>query len=138
VLTARDTKRLEQVARDLSARSSVAFDAGDAVGVKRFFDELPAPIDPVLVAAYTRGASYGPMLDSTSEEVGQAVGRRVTQVLEIARHAAPKMRHGGTLLLRGGSERKFSRDHRDNPSRVLGACRPAAPAALSARRPGSA
>jgi NAD(P)-dependent dehydrogenase (short-subunit alcohol dehydrogenase family) len=116
VLTALDPKRLEGVARELSARSSAAFDADDAAGVKRFFDGLPAPIDHVLVAAYTPGASYGPMLDSTSEEVGQAVGRRVTQVLEIARHAAPKMRAGGTLLLTGGSERKVSREYGITPA----------------------
>ena len=116
VLAARDAKRLEEAARDLSARSSVVLDADDAVAVKRFFDELPAPIDHVLVAAYTRRSSYGPMLASPSEEVGQAVGRRVTQVLEIARHAAPKMRPGGTLLLTGGSERKFSREYGITPA----------------------
>ena len=53
VLTGRNPERLEQAARELSARSS-AFDADDAAGVKRFFDELPAPIDHVLIAAYTR------------------------------------------------------------------------------------
>jgi NAD(P)-dependent dehydrogenase (short-subunit alcohol dehydrogenase family) len=110
VVTGRDPKRLEQAARDLSARSSAAFDADDAAEVKRFFDELPAPIDHVLVAAYTR-RKYGPMLDSPSEEVGQGVGRRVSQGLEIARHAAPKMRPGGTLLLTGGSERPFSPEY---------------------------
>jgi NAD(P)-dependent dehydrogenase (short-subunit alcohol dehydrogenase family) len=110
VLTARDPKRLENAARELSARSSAAFDADDAAAIKRFFDELPEPIDHVLVAAYTRRA-YGPMLDSPSEEVGQGVGRRVSQVLEIARHAAPKMRPGGTLLLTGGSERPFGREY---------------------------
>jgi NAD(P)-dependent dehydrogenase (short-subunit alcohol dehydrogenase family) len=104
VVTGRDPERLEHAARDLSARSSAAFDADDAAAVKGFFDALPAPIDHVLIAAYTR-RSYGPMLESSSEEVGQGVGRRVTQVLEIARHAAPKMRPGGTLLLTGGSER---------------------------------
>ena len=74
-----------------------------------FFDDLPGPIDHVLVAAYTR-RSYGPMLDSPSAETGQGIGRRVTQVLEIARNAAPKMRPGGTLLLTGGSERNLSRE----------------------------
>jgi NAD(P)-dependent dehydrogenase (short-subunit alcohol dehydrogenase family) len=49
------------------------------------------------------------MLEIPSEEVGHGVGRRVTQVLEIARHAAPKMRPGGALLLTGGSVRKFDR-----------------------------
>jgi NAD(P)-dependent dehydrogenase (short-subunit alcohol dehydrogenase family) len=110
VLTGRDPQRLERAARELSARSSVAFDADDAADVERFFDELPAPFDHVLVAAYTR-RSYGPMLELPSEEVGQGVGRRVTQVLEIARHAAPKMRPGGTLLFTGGSERPFSREY---------------------------
>jgi NAD(P)-dependent dehydrogenase (short-subunit alcohol dehydrogenase family) len=109
VLTGRDPVRLEQATRELQARSSAAFDADDAAAVKRFFDELPAPIDHVLVAAYTRG-SYGPMLDSTPEEVGAGLGRRVTQVLQIARNAAPKMRPGGTLLLTGGSQRHFDRE----------------------------
>jgi NADP-dependent 3-hydroxy acid dehydrogenase YdfG len=59
VLTGRDPERLEQAARKLSARESAAFDADDAAAVKRFFDALPAPIDHVLVAAYTR-RSYGP------------------------------------------------------------------------------
>jgi len=109
VLTGRNPERLEQAARELSARSSAAFDADDAAGVKRFFDELPAPIDHVLIAAYTR-ASYGPMLDRSPQDVGQGIGRRVTQVLEVARNAAPKMRPGGTLLLTGGSARPFSRE----------------------------
>jgi NAD(P)-dependent dehydrogenase (short-subunit alcohol dehydrogenase family) len=109
VITGRDPQRLEQAARELSARSSATFDADDATAVTRFFDELSAPINHVLIAAYTR-RSYGPMLESSSEEVGRGVGRRVTQVLEIARNAAPKMRPGGTLLLTGGSERPFSRE----------------------------
>ena len=106
VLTGRDPAKLEQAAREVSARDSDAFDADDAAAVKRFFDGLPTPIDHVLVAAYTRG-SHGPMLDTPSDEVGQSVGRRVTQVLEIARNAAPKMRPGGTVLLTGGSQRLF-------------------------------
>jgi NAD(P)-dependent dehydrogenase (short-subunit alcohol dehydrogenase family) len=116
VLTGRDRERLEQAARDVEARSSVAFDADNAADVKRFFDELPAPIDHVLIAAYTRRSTYGPMLDSPSEDVGQGVGRRVTQVLEIARHAAPKMRPGGTLLLTGGSVKKIARESGISPA----------------------
>ena len=110
VITGRNPERLEEAAREVSARSSAAFDADDAAGVKRFFDELSAPIDHVLIAAYTR-RSYGPMLASEPEEVGRSLGRRVTQVLEIARNAAPKMRAGGTLLLTGGSQRHFTREY---------------------------
>src|SRR4029078_1525172 len=53
VLTGRSPERLEQAWSALSARSSDAFDAEDAAAVKRFFDDLPGPIDHVLVAAYT-------------------------------------------------------------------------------------
>jgi NAD(P)-dependent dehydrogenase (short-subunit alcohol dehydrogenase family) len=115
VLTGRNPEPLEQAARDLSARSSAAFDADDAGAVKRFFADLPAPIDHVLIAAYTSG-SYGAMLERSSEEVGRTVGRRVTQVLEIARHAAPNMRPGGTLLLTGGSVKKVERESGIRPA----------------------
>ena len=115
VITGRNPERLEQAARELSARSSAAFDADDAPGVKRFFDELPAPIDHVLIAAYTR-RSYGPMLQLAPEKVGEGLGRRVTQVLEIARNAVPKMRPGGTLLLTGGSQRNFDRESGITPA----------------------
>jgi NAD(P)-dependent dehydrogenase (short-subunit alcohol dehydrogenase family) len=107
-LTGRNPERLAQAARDVGARGSAAFDANDAAAVKRFFDDLPGPIDHVLVAAYT-SRFYGPMLEHPSEDVGRAVSERVVQVLEIARNAAPRMRSGGTLLLTGGSSRKFDR-----------------------------
>jgi NAD(P)-dependent dehydrogenase (short-subunit alcohol dehydrogenase family) len=116
VLTGRNPDRLAQAAREVGARSSAAFDADDAGGVERFFDALPTPIDHVLIAAYSRRPSYGPMLDSPSDEVGQAIGGRVTQVLEIARHAAPKMRPGGTLLLTGGSVKKIARESGISPA----------------------
>jgi NAD(P)-dependent dehydrogenase (short-subunit alcohol dehydrogenase family) len=109
VLTGRDPERLEQAARDVGAQGTAAFDADDSAALKRFFDGLPDQIDHVFIAAYTR-RSYGPMLQSSPEEVGQGLGRRVTQVLEVARNAAPKMRPGGTLLLTGGTERRFSRE----------------------------
>jgi NAD(P)-dependent dehydrogenase (short-subunit alcohol dehydrogenase family) len=115
VLTGRNPERLEQAATELSARDRAAFDADDGAAVKRFFEDLAGPIDHVFIAAYTR-RSYGPMLESPSEETGEGIGRRVTQVLEIARHAAPKMRPGGTLLLTGGSVRKFSREYGITPA----------------------
>ncbi|HEX4624176.1 MAG TPA: SDR family oxidoreductase [Solirubrobacteraceae bacterium] len=40
----------------------------------------------------------------------------MTQVLEIARNAAPKMRPGGTLLLTGGSVRRFTRESGITPA----------------------
>jgi NADP-dependent 3-hydroxy acid dehydrogenase YdfG len=93
-LTGRNPERLAQAARDVGARGSAAFDANDAAAVKRFFADLPGPIDRLLVAAYT-SRFYGPMLEHASEDVGRAVSERVAQVLEIARNAAPGCAPGG-------------------------------------------
>jgi NADP-dependent 3-hydroxy acid dehydrogenase YdfG len=51
VLTGRHPERLKRAALDVDARSTAAFDANDPVALKRFFDELPDPIDHVLVTA---------------------------------------------------------------------------------------
>ena len=44
VLTGRDPDRLERAAQDVEARSTAAFDANDAVALRRFFDGLPGPM----------------------------------------------------------------------------------------------
>ena len=53
ILAARDADRLSRVGRELGA-STVAFDATDFAQLKRFFDELSATIDHVLVTAPAR------------------------------------------------------------------------------------
>jgi len=109
VLTGRDPQRLEQAARDVGARSTAAFDATDAAALKRFFDELPAPIDHVLVTG--PGPRYAPLLEMTADDVREALSDHVVLGLEVARNAAPKMRPGGALLLMGGTGgRRIGRD----------------------------
>ena len=109
VLTGRDPQRLEQAARDVGARSTAAFDATDAPALKRFFDELPAPIDHVLVTG--PGPRYAPLLEMAADDVREALSDHVVLGLEVARNAAPKMRPGGTLLLMGGTGgRRIGRD----------------------------
>jgi NAD(P)-dependent dehydrogenase (short-subunit alcohol dehydrogenase family) len=101
ILTGRDPGRLEQAALDLGARGTAAFDATDAASVQRFFGDLPAPIDHVMVTA--GGPRYGPLLEMDSGQVRQALSEHVVLGLEVARHAVGKMRPGGTLLLMGGT-----------------------------------
>jgi len=109
VLTGRDPERLERAALDVDAQSTAAFDATDAAALKRFFDELPAPIDHVLVTG--PGPSYVPLLEMNADQVRDALGDHVVLGLEVARNAAAKMRPGGTLLLMGGTGgRRISRD----------------------------
>jgi NAD(P)-dependent dehydrogenase (short-subunit alcohol dehydrogenase family) len=109
VLTGRNAERLAQAAQAVGARSTAAFDAGDAPALKRFFDGLPEPIDHVLITG--PGPSYVPLLEMTADQVRRAVGDHLALGLEVARNAAPKMRPGGTLLLMGGTGgRKISRE----------------------------
>jgi NAD(P)-dependent dehydrogenase (short-subunit alcohol dehydrogenase family) len=102
VLTARDPERLERAAQEVGARSTAAFDATDPAALKAFFDALPGPIDHVLVTG--PGPRYGPpMLERDAEDVRLALTDHVVLSLEVARHAAGKMRPSGTLLFMGGT-----------------------------------
>jgi NAD(P)-dependent dehydrogenase (short-subunit alcohol dehydrogenase family) len=101
ILTGRNQDRLEHAALELGAKRTAAFDASDAASLQRFFQDLPAPIDHVMVTA--GGPSYRPLLEMDPAEVRQALSGHVVQVLEVARNAAGMMRPGGTLLFMGGT-----------------------------------
>src|ERR1700741_2465048 len=61
VLTGRNQERLQRAAIDLDAKSTLAFDATDFDRLKQFFDELPTPIDHVLVTG--PGPYYAPLAE---------------------------------------------------------------------------
>jgi NAD(P)-dependent dehydrogenase (short-subunit alcohol dehydrogenase family) len=109
VLTGRDAERLQQAASDVDARSTAAFDANDPAALRQFFDDLPGPIDHVLVTA--GGPHYSPLLQMTPDQLRTALGDHAVLALEVARNAVGKMRPGGTLLLMGGTGgRRIRRD----------------------------
>ena len=109
VLTGRNPERLKQAALDVDAHSTAAFDANDSATLKRFFEDLPDPIDHVMVTG--PGPDYASMLEMDADQVRRAIGDHVALGLEIARNAAPKMTPGGTLIFMGGTGgRKISRD----------------------------
>jgi NAD(P)-dependent dehydrogenase (short-subunit alcohol dehydrogenase family) len=101
VLTGRDPERLTRAADEVGARATAAFDATDPDAVRRFFADLPDPIDHVLITA--GGPHYVPLLEMTATQVAQALADHAVVALEVARSAAPRMRPGGTLLLMGGT-----------------------------------
>jgi NAD(P)-dependent dehydrogenase (short-subunit alcohol dehydrogenase family) len=101
ILTGRDQGKLEEAAREVGARRVAAFDAFDPAAVKRFFDDVPAPIDHVLVTA--GGPAYGPLLEMDAAQVRDALSSHIVVDLEVARNAVGKMRGGGTLLFVGGT-----------------------------------
>jgi NAD(P)-dependent dehydrogenase (short-subunit alcohol dehydrogenase family) len=109
VLTGRNAERLERAVDDVGARSSAAFDATDPVALKRFFEDVPDPIDHVMVTG--PGPSYVPLLEMDADQMRHALGDHVVLGLDVARNAAPKMRPGGTLVLMGGTGgRRISRE----------------------------
>ncbi len=101
VLVGRDPKRLQDAARELGALSSAAFDATDFERLGRFFDELPALIDHVLVTG--PGPYYAPLVDFDLEKARRDVEAHLFLPLQVARNAAKKVRPGGTLLFMSGT-----------------------------------
>jgi NAD(P)-dependent dehydrogenase (short-subunit alcohol dehydrogenase family) len=100
-VTGRDTGRLAAAAREVGAQRTAAFDVYDPAALKRFFDDLPGPIDHVLVTA---GApSYGPLLEMDAAQASFALSSHIVSSLEVARNAIGKLRAGGSLLLVGGT-----------------------------------
>src|SRR5919204_1158463 len=110
VLTGRDPERLNRAALGVDARSTAAFDATDPAALKRFFEDLPDPIDHVMVTG--PGPRYGAdLLERDSDEVRLALTDHVVVPLEVARNAADRMRPGGTLIFIGGTGgRKIRRE----------------------------
>jgi NAD(P)-dependent dehydrogenase (short-subunit alcohol dehydrogenase family) len=109
VLIGRNPERLQQAADEVGATSTAAFDATDPVALKRFFEDLPGPIDHVMVTG--PGPDYASLLEMDAEQVRRAIGDHVALGLEIARNAAPRMKPGGTLIFMGGTGgRRISRE----------------------------
>jgi NAD(P)-dependent dehydrogenase (short-subunit alcohol dehydrogenase family) len=101
ILTARNTERLRRAAGELGALRTAAFDANDPASLERFFLDLPVPIDHVMVTG--PGPNYRPLMEIEFEEARLAISEHILLALWVARHAAPEVRPGGTLLFMGGT-----------------------------------
>jgi NAD(P)-dependent dehydrogenase (short-subunit alcohol dehydrogenase family) len=100
ILTAREPDRLHRAGLELGA-SIAAFDATDFGRLGRFFDALPAPIDHLLVTG--PGPYYAPLAEFDLDAARRDVDAHLLLPLQVARHAASKVRPGGTLLFIGGT-----------------------------------
>src|ERR1700688_111146 len=101
ILAARDPEHLEHVSRELGPLSTAAFDATNFDQLKKFFDELPTPIDHVLVTG--PGPYYSPLAELDIEKARRDVEAHLLLPLQVARYAAKKVRPEGTLLFMGGT-----------------------------------
>ena len=101
ILTARDPDRLKRVGLALGASRTAAFDATDFDRLGKFFEELPEPIDHVLVTG--PGPYYARLAELDFEKARRDVEGHLLLPLHVARGAASKVRPGGTLLFMGGT-----------------------------------
>jgi len=101
ILTGRNRDRLERAASDVGAANTAAFDANDPASLEKFFRDLPAPIDHVLVTG--PGPHYWPLREIQFEQARLAISEHLLLAFWVARNAAPKVRPGGTLLFMGGT-----------------------------------
>ena len=96
ILTGRDPERLRRAARELEALSTTAFDATDPAPLERFFRDLPAKIDHVMVTAGR--PHYARLVDLDFAQARRALGtwsaRRYTRPLTPARRRADDARCG--------------------------------------------
>jgi NAD(P)-dependent dehydrogenase (short-subunit alcohol dehydrogenase family) len=101
ILTGRDPARLQAAARDVGAASSAAFDATDPHRLARFFAELPAPVDHVMLSG--SGPYYAPLEEFDFAAARRDADQHLWLPLHLAREARGRVRPGGTLLFIGGT-----------------------------------
>ena len=101
ILTGRNPERLQCAATEVDALSTTAFDATDLKLLERFFDDLPAPVDHVLVTG--PGPYYAPLADFDLDKARRDIEAHLLLPLQVARNARDKVRPGGTLLFMGGT-----------------------------------
>ena len=90
ILTARDPARLQQAGLELGATSIAAFDATDFARLGRFFQELPGPVNHVLVTG--PGPYYAPLAEFEVEKARREVEAHLLLPIEVARNARGKVR----------------------------------------------
>ncbi len=101
VLVGRDPDRLKRAAEEVDAARTAAFDAADPGALYRFFDELPGPIDHVLVTS--AGNYYARLTDLDFAQVRRMVDEHLFLPIHVARAAIGKVRPPGALLFMGGT-----------------------------------
>ena len=90
ILTGRNPERLKQAALDVDAQRTAAFDANDPTSLQSFFQDLPTPIDHVMVTAGT--PHYGP--PSKCRQRRHDAASPSTCCSRSRSHVAPPIRSG--------------------------------------------
>jgi NAD(P)-dependent dehydrogenase (short-subunit alcohol dehydrogenase family) len=100
IIAARNADRLQEVGLEIGA-SIAAFDATDFARLARFFDELPGPVDHVMVTG--PGPYYAPLAEIDMEEARRDVDAHLLLFVQVAQKAVGNVNAGGTLIFMGGT-----------------------------------
>ncbi|WP_321902765.1 SDR family oxidoreductase [Paraburkholderia tropica] len=104
VITGRDAQRrdaaLAALATPQNTVSALALDIADEAALTDFFARIE-PFDHLVSMA--GGAMGGGFLEAPLETIRQAVEEKFYANLRLARHAAPRLREGGSLVFTAGS-----------------------------------
>ena len=101
ILAARDPDRLRDAAQQVEARSTAAVDSMDLERVAGFFEDLPGPVDHVMLTG--PGPYYAPLKDMDFAAASRDIHYRLLVTLAVARAGAARMRPPGTLVFMGAS-----------------------------------
>jgi NAD(P)-dependent dehydrogenase (short-subunit alcohol dehydrogenase family) len=101
ILTGRNLEPLQRAASEVDTLSHTAFDATDPALVAQFFRSLPATVDHIMVTAGR--PSYGRLIDLDLAHARRLLDEHFSLLIEVARHAADKIKAGGTLIFMGGT-----------------------------------
>jgi len=92
VLTGRNAARLQRAGNEVDALSTAAFDATDPDQLERFFQDLPDPIDHVMVTA--GGSYYASLAEMDFEKVRRSLDEHLLLTLHVARQGGARLRPG--------------------------------------------
>ena len=100
-VTGRNPDRLQRAAAELGAARSAVFDATDSAALDRFFDDLPALVDHIMVTG--PGPHYAPLADLEREQAHRDFDAHQWLAVAVAQRATAAVRPGGTLLFMSGT-----------------------------------
>jgi NAD(P)-dependent dehydrogenase (short-subunit alcohol dehydrogenase family) len=101
VLTARNPDRLREAADQVGGATTDAFDITDLDRLRQFFEDLPGPVDHVMLTG--SGPYYSSLEDMDFARARRDIDDHVVVALAVARFGAARMRPPGTLLFIGGT-----------------------------------
>jgi len=101
VLAARNPDALQRAVGELGAQHGAALDATDFAQLERFFNQLPARIDHVLLTG--PGPYYATLAEFDFDKARRDVEAHLFLPMQVARMAREKVRAGGTLLFMSGT-----------------------------------